>query len=68
MEKLLESGKVIKKFSERRFKVVDPAVKKNLLLTSELDDPTYDAYEEDIGIVNILEYIMFNLIAFYTIF
>ena len=50
---MLESGRIVQKFSERRYKVIDPIVKKNLLLTSQLDNPTYDAYEEDIGIVNV---------------
>ena len=43
----------VKKFSDRRFKVVEPVVKENLLLSSELEQPTYKAYEDDIGIINI---------------
>jgi hypothetical protein len=52
-EKVVKSVKDAKQFSDRRFKVVEPFVKENLLLSSQLENPTYKAYEEDIGIVNI---------------
>ena len=44
----------IKRFTNRRLKIVDERKKSSLIFLSELEgEQTYDAFEKDIGIVNI---------------
>lgn len=46
--------KSLNKFSDTRTKIADPSLKSTVLFPSELEEtPSYDAFERDIGIVNI---------------
>ena len=52
--KLMEIEGQIRKFTDQRRKIFDPTTKNSALFKSDLEQhPTYNAFEKDIGIVNI---------------
>ena len=48
------TDKSMKRFPDTRAKILDPKLKSSLMFPSEIEgNPSYDAFERDIGIVNI---------------